>query len=202
MFFLREPSPEAIRRFISSQRELPFSYPEVGATAGELPAGYIVDRNRTRLGAGKETYERAIVALQNWKQFDLGWVRMVPAETPIEVDAVVAILTHHFGFWSLNACRVVYLIDEDGPVKKFGFAYGTLSSHVERGEERFMIEWDQRDDTVWYEILAFSRPNQLLVTLGLPLARRLQKRFAKGSLATMLTKANNQPQSMPPTDQF
>ncbi|MFN2510884.1 MAG: DUF1990 family protein [Pyrinomonadaceae bacterium] len=190
MFFLRQPSSESIQRFISSQRELPFSYPEVGATAGELPAGYIVDRNRTRLGTGKETYERAIAALRNWRQFDLGWVRMVPAETPIELGAVVAILTHHFGFWSLNACRVVYLIDEDGPVKKFGFAYGTLSSHVERGEERFTIEWDQTDDTVWYEILAFSRPNQLLVRLGFPLARELQKRFAIDSLSVMIEAAN------------
>jgi len=190
MFLLRQPSPEAIRRFISSQRELPFSYPEVGATAGELPPGYIVDRNRIKLGTGKETYERAIAALGNWKQFDLGWVRMVPQETPIEVGAVVAIVTSHFGFWSMNACRVVYLIDEDGPVRKFGFAYGTLSSHVERGEERFTIEWHRADDTVWYDILAFSRPNQFLVRLGFPLARRLQKRFARDSLSVMTSAAN------------
>ncbi len=191
MFFLRQPSPEAIRRFLSSQRELPFSYPEVGATAGELPPDYILDRNRIKLGTGKEAYERAIAALRNWKQFDLGWVRMAPPETPIEVGALVAIVTRHFGFWSLNACRVVYLIDEDGPVKKFGFAYGTLSSHVERGEERFTIEWHTTDDTVWYDILAFSRPNQLLVRLGFPLARRLQKRFARDSLAAVLAKAND-----------
>ncbi|MCM3901939.1 MAG: DUF1990 domain-containing protein [Pyrinomonadaceae bacterium] len=189
MFFLRQPSEEAIRRFISSQCELPFSYPEVGATAGELPGGYLVDRNRIKLGTGKETYERASAALRNWQQFDLGWVRMVPAETPIEVGAVVAILTRHFGFWSLNACRVVYLIDEDGPLKKFGFAYGTLSSHVERGEERFTIELHETNDSVWYDILAFSRPNQFMVSLGFPLARRLQKRFARDSLAAMLAKA-------------
>lgn len=105
MFFLRQPSSKAIQKFISSQGELPFSYPEIGATAGELPQGYTVDRNRIKLGKGKETYERAIWALREWKQFDLGWVRMVPPDTPIEVGAVVAILTRHFGFWSLNACR-------------------------------------------------------------------------------------------------
>ena len=191
MFFLQQPSPEAIRLFISSQLHLPFSYSEVGATAERIPPGYIVDRNRIKLGTGSEAYERAVAALRNWKQFDLGWVRMVPPETPIEVGAVVAILTRHFGFWSLNACRVVYLIDEDVPVKKFGFAYGTLSSHVERGEERFTIEWHATDDTVWYDILAFSRPNQFLVRLGFPLARRLQKRFARDSLATMFAKANH-----------
>ncbi len=185
MFSLRQPSPEAIRRFISSQREQPFSYPEVGATAGEIPLGYLVDHNRIKLGIGKDTFDRAVTALGNWEQFNLGWVKMVPLGTPVEVGAVVAILTRHFGFWSLNACRVVYLIDEDGPVKKFGFAYGTLASHVERGEERFTVELHETDDSVWYDILAFSRPSQFLIRIGLPAARLLQKRFARDSLAAM-----------------
>jgi uncharacterized protein (UPF0548 family) len=190
MFLLREPSPETIQKFISSQRDLPFSYSEVGATAGKLPPGYLVDRNRVKLGQGRETYERAVSALRKWQQFDLGWVRMVPLATPIEVGAVVAILTRHFGFWSLNPCRVVYLIDEDVPVHKFGFAYGTLTSHAEKGEERFTIEWHETDDTVWYDILAFSRPHQFLVRLGFPLARQLQKRFARDSMSTMGSAAN------------
>jgi uncharacterized protein (UPF0548 family) len=185
MFFLRQPSREAIRRFISSQREQPFSYPEVGATAGEIPPGYVVDHNRIKLGAGEETFDRAVTALRNWEQFNLGWVKMVPLGAPVKVGSAVAILTRHFGFWSLNACRVVYLINEDGPVKKFGFAYGTLASHVECGEERFTVELHEMDDSVWYDILAFSRPNQFLVRLGRPVARLLQERFARDSLAAM-----------------
>lgn len=185
MFLAGKPSEERIRRFIVSQRKLPFSYPEVGATRHGLPDGYTIDHNRVKLGTGAEVFKRAVACLENWKQFDLGWVRMVPAGTPVEVDAVVAILTRHFGFWSLNACRVVYLIDQDEPVKKFGFAYGTLSSHVERGEERFTIEWHSSDDSVWYDILAFSWPNKLLVKLARPLARMLQKRFARDSLSAM-----------------
>ena len=185
MFFLNQPSTEAIRQFISSQSKLPLSYPEVGATRDDPPSGYTVDHNRVQLGSGKECYERAVGALRNWRQFNLGWVRMVPAGTPIEVGSVVAILTRHFGFWSLNACRVVYLINEDGPIRKFGFAYGTLASHVERGEERFTIEWHNDSDSVWYDILAFSRPNKLLIKLGVPVARMLQKRFATDSLKVM-----------------
>src|SRR5262249_6826318 len=34
---------------------------------------------------------------------------------------------------------------------------------------------------VWYDIVAFSRPQQLLVRLAYPLARRLQRRVARGS---------------------
>jgi uncharacterized protein (UPF0548 family) len=90
------------------------------------------------------------------------------------------------GFWSLNVSRIVYVMEEQGAVEKFGFAYGTLKSHVERGEERFTVEWNRADDSVWYDILAFSRPNLRLIKLGKPYARWLQKRFAKESLKRML----------------
>lgn len=186
MFLITKPSAEVIARFIAAERQLPFSYTEVGATRGELPSGYTIDHNRVQLGEGEEVFARAVAALEDWKQFDLGWIKIVPSGTPLEVGAVVAILTRHFGFWSLNACRVVYLIDESGPVRKFGFAYGTLSNHVEQGEERFTIEWHRQDDSVWYDILAFSQPNHPLVKLSLPLARMLQKRFARDSLAAMV----------------
>jgi uncharacterized protein (UPF0548 family) len=59
----------------------------------------------------------------------------------------------------------VYVIDEEGPVKRFGFAYGALAEHEESGEERFTIEWNRDDDKVWYYILAFSRPRQMLAIL-------------------------------------
>jgi uncharacterized protein (UPF0548 family) len=104
----------------------------------------------------------------------------------VAVGATVAVQAKIFGFWSLSACRVVYLIDEEPAFKgRFGFAYGTLPDHVERGEERFTIEWHQ-DDSVWYDIFAFSRPNLLLVRLGFPLARMLQQRFANESLTAMV----------------
>jgi uncharacterized protein (UPF0548 family) len=87
--------------------------------------------------------------------------------------------------WWLNACRIVYAVDEMGPVCRFGFAYGTLPGHAESGEERFLVEWDRADDDVWYDIIAFSRPNHLLARLGYPLTRRTQKRFARDSAAAM-----------------
>lgn len=185
MFLLRKPSAEIIRRFINSQYDSPFSYSQVGATRGRPPAGFTVDHYRIKIGDGKETYNRAVAALKSWKQFDLGWVTIVPSGLPVEVGTTVAVRAKTFGIWSLSACRIVYVIDEDKEVKKFGFAYGTLTDHVECGEERFTVEW-QTDDSVWYDILAFSRPQHPLVKLGRPLARRLQKRFAGESLQVML----------------
>jgi uncharacterized protein (UPF0548 family) len=60
-----------------------------------------------------------------------------------------------------------------------------LEDHVERGEESFLIEWRRSDDSVWYDILAFSRPKHILAWLGYPLVRRAQKHFARTSAAAM-----------------
>jgi uncharacterized protein (UPF0548 family) len=97
----------------------------------------------------------------------------------------VAVVARLFGLWWLNACRIVYVVDEQGPVQRFGFAYGTLPGHAESGEERFTVEWREAAGAVWYDIQAFSRPRQVLARLGYPLARRLQRRFARGSAAAM-----------------
>ena len=47
------------------------------------------------------------------------------------------------------------------------------------------MEW-HKDDSVWYDIHAFSRPQQAMVRLGFPFARMLQRRFARESLAAMV----------------
>ena len=184
MFLLRRPNEILIRRFIASQKDLPFSYSQVGATRNKPPAGYTIDHNRVRLGEGRETFMRASDALSRWRHFELGGASVVPHGSPMQTGTTVAVQAHTFGFWSLNACRIVYTINEDGPVKRFGFAYGTLPDHAERGEERFMIE-RLEDNSVWYDIYAFARPQKTIVKLGLPLARRLQKRFGRESLAAM-----------------
>lgn len=181
MFRIVEPTERDVIEFISAQRDLPFTYSEVGATNTSPPAGYTVDHNRIQLGEGETTYTRAVAALKDWRQFDLGWVTIVPSGVNVEIGATVAVKARAFGTWSLNAARVVYVIDEP---RRFGFAYGTLPDHVECGEERFLVEW-LPDDSVWHDILAFSRPQHPLVKLSAPLARRLQKRFARESLIRM-----------------
>lgn len=181
MFLIREPSDADVARFIASQRDLPFTYAEVGATNATPPVGYNVDHNRIQLGSGEATYHGAAEALKRWRHFELGWVAIVPRGVRVEVGATVAVKARAFGTWSLNASRVVYTIEES---RRFGFAYGTLPDHVEKGEERFLVE-RLEDDSVWYDILAFSRPQHPLVKLSAPLARRLQYQFARDSLNRM-----------------
>src|SRR5258705_4974803 len=114
MFLLQHPASSVIARFISSKHDLPFSYREVGATRSEAaPPGYNADHNSVKLGYGEDVYLRAVAALRNWKQFDLGWVMIVPPNTPIEVGRIVAIQARTFRFWSLSAARVVYVIEDE-----------------------------------------------------------------------------------------
>ena len=117
MLSLRKPSADALRRFLAAQRELPFTYETVGATAGTPPAGYVVDRTRIKLGEGEPVFRSAIAALRRWEQFDLGWVEAWPSDTPLRSGEVVAVMGRAIGVWWLNACRVV---DEAGPTSKFG----------------------------------------------------------------------------------
>jgi len=186
VFSLTPPSDSDIRRFISKAKDTGFSYPEVGASATTAPAGYNVDHNRVRLGRGDGTWQRAVEAIRAWRMFSMPWVSVHWPNAPIQVGTDVAVSMHHFGFYSLNACRIVYVVDEEGPIERFGFAYGTLGEHAESGEERFTVEWNREDDSVWYDILAFSRPRQTLARLGYPLSRLLQKKFAQGSKLAML----------------
>jgi uncharacterized protein (UPF0548 family) len=182
MFMIRRPAPTAIDLFLSSQQDVGFSYSEVGSTRSGAPAGYIVDHNRVRLGRGIDVFLHAVEALQCRRMFDLGWVELFRQGTPIERNATVAVLVHHFGFWSLNACRIVYVFKEE---RSYGFGYGTLQDHAEQGEERFSVAWSADDDSVWYDILAFSRPRQWQAKLARPVTRMLQKKFARGSKAAM-----------------
>jgi len=185
MLSLRRPSTGAIREFLARQSQLGFTYSEIGSTATVPPAGYAVDRTRVRLGAGEQVFSRAKAALSRWDHFRLGWVEAWSPATLIQPGAVVAVLAREFGVWSLNACRIVYVLDEPGPIRRYGFAYGTLPDHVETGEERFVIEWDEAGGEVYYDILAFSRPRRPLIRLANPYVRRVQKRFSRESAAAM-----------------
>ena len=186
MFSLATPALATVQARLKAQAQLPYSYAAVGATATTPPLDYLVDHNRVHLGYGATTFAQGCAAIRSWTMFDLGWIDLLWPDAPITAGTTVGVLAHLPGLQILNACRIVYVIDETTPtVSRFGFAYGTLPGHVERGEERFSIEWHHRDDSVWYDILAFSQPNHPLVRLGYPVTRYYQKRFARASLRRM-----------------
>jgi len=181
MFFAQLPSRRAIDHFVRDSQELPISYGPIGIVNGETPCRDL-DEATVTIGRGRTDFQRARTALTAWKQFDIGWVEVVPRHAPVEVGTVVAVLIRHLGFWSLNGCRVLYTVGGDG---RFGFAYGTLTNHAESGEELFEVRLDPENDDVTYRIRATSRPQAVLARIGQPIVRRLQARFRRDSASAM-----------------
>jgi uncharacterized protein (UPF0548 family) len=79
--------------------------------------------------------------------------------------------------YAIATARIVHVVEDDAVA---GFAYGTLPSHPEEGEEIFLVH--RRDGRVSFEVRAFSRPRDPLARLGSPFARWLQLRTNKAYL--------------------
>jgi uncharacterized protein (UPF0548 family) len=148
-------------------------------------AGQQLDELTVGVGHGQADFERARAVLLAWKQFDIGWVETFPRHAPVAVGTIVAVLIRHFGFWSLNGCRVLYSVGSPDDVARFGFAYGTLTNHAESGEELFEVFIDPRTEDVFYRIRATSQPQATLARFGQPIVRALQARFRDHSVAAM-----------------
>lgn len=186
MFRLSRPSDDEMNDQIERLASLPFTYREVGASydAGE-PAGYAVAHHRVKLGEGIDCFRIACQALCDWRMFP-DYLQRIPRLPAIEADQPLALRMRVGSLWVEMFCRIIYTIDIVLPMGglRFGFGYGTLPGHVERGEERFLVE-QLADDTVWYDLYAFSRPQTFLSWLGLPVARYFQRRFAVDSCRGM-----------------
>ncbi len=184
MFLIHRPSRSDLEEFLEASRRLPLSYEPIGI-AKQSPAGFSVDQASAVIGHGQEAFERARIALTEWKHFDLGWVELWPGGTSIEPGSVVAVLVHHLGFWSLNGCRVVYGIGDMKSEINFGFAYGTLTNHAEVGEEIFEVLLEPESESVIYRIQAVSKPGAALARIGYPITRVFQERFRRDSLIAL-----------------
>lgn len=185
---LTRPSEDQIRQFIEGTKSTSFSYSAQGSTKQlTAPEGFTVDHNRALLGNGREAFEQAANAIRDWQMFNFPWIKLKPESKAIEPGVTVAICAN-IGVWILNACRIVYVIDDrTESMTRFGFGYGTLPHHLECGEERFLVEWNHDDDTVYYDLYAFSVPQHPLAKLGFAFTRMGQKQFIKDSKAAMQT---------------
>lgn len=183
MFLRRRPSAAEIEMFRSRCSDSRLSYRPVGMTANP-PRGFHLDQASIVLGHGASILERARSGLEAWRHFDLAWLEIFPKGAPLEPGTDVVVLARHFGFWSLNACRVVYRFGS-ATGSQLGYAYGTLREHAATGEEVFKVSMDDASGEVLYEIRAVSRPRAALAWIGYPLTRALQARFRRDSTAAM-----------------
>ena len=182
MFSIARPSQTAISAFLERARTLPLSYGPIGIARARAVPGFDVDETAAIVGHGDADYERAVSALVAWKHMTLGWMQLYPSQPSIEIGTVVAVLVRHWGLWSLNGSRVVYGVEETtGVYSSFGFAYGTLTDHAERGEEIFQVKLDRQTGDVMYTVRAASQPRALAAKIAGNSVRSLQERFRRES---------------------
>lgn len=148
------------------------TYDEIGLTRGStLPTGYNHDKVSLLVGDGEVAWSRAREAIRLWTAHAHAGITITPADASI-TEGTTVIASRNFGPVVIAApCRVVYETEEP---TRFGFAYGTLPGHPEKGEEAFHVVLKE-DGAVKAEIVAFSRPDDLPTRIASPLARQIQK---------------------------
>jgi uncharacterized protein (UPF0548 family) len=171
-----------MQRLVEDLHDAQPTYGDIGgALVGNRPNGFHFDRYEIDLGHGTETFQRAIAGLKGWEAHRLPGVRVFPNDQEIQIGATV-IITLGTSLISLAApCRIVSIIDEE---TRWGFAYGTLPGHPERGEEAFVVSM-ALDEKVRFEVVAFSRPNDLVVRLSGPIGRAIQTSGTNGYLRAL-----------------
>ncbi|MEM9834960.1 MAG: DUF1990 domain-containing protein [Bacteroidota bacterium] len=179
--YWKRPTAIALKEGLTAQLSLPFSYAEVGhATHADFPPGYDHDRNRCYLGNGPAVLAVARDLIREYAHFPRHWA-FVHATGPPDPNLPVVTTFYQFGLWWLNGLRIIAVIDRPD---YYGFSYGTLTSHIERGEELFYAKMEA-DDKVYYGINAFSWPRFWGARLLKPYARNQQRRFIRDSMTGM-----------------
>jgi uncharacterized protein (UPF0548 family) len=163
-----------------------FTYQPIG---GSLTSVVPPDLHRhhwhTRLPT-MNAFDRAIEALRSW-EMHRGSGLLVVADGPIAVGTNVAMIAPlPVGHVDVT-CRIVAVIDEPD---RYGFAYGTLRVHPERGEEAFVVT--REGSGARFDVDAISRPADPVSRLLPFVADRLQDRAVRRYLSTIKRLAEQQ----------
>jgi uncharacterized protein (UPF0548 family) len=160
-----------LQRLLNGAEAEEVTYAEIGQTRQQaLPPGYRHQRRQVVVGHGPEVWARAREALATWQAHRHLGLGIYPADAPVTSGAVVLAIARVGPARLVLPCRVVYRTDEP---RSFGFAYGTLPGHPERGEESFHVTWEDQG-TVSFSVVAFSRPGDIATRLAGPIATLIQ----------------------------
>lgn len=158
-----------------------FTYPEVGATSGDLPMGYHHMRESAVVGSGRADFERAADIVMTWEMHRRAGLTVRAAGSCVRVGENAAFT---FGPVAVPV-RVVYVVDE---LHRRGFAYGTRHGHPECGEERFVVNYNEDTEQVRLDIVAFSKPGTWWVRLGAPIGWLVQSWVTRRYLEAVIVK--------------
>lgn len=122
------------------------TYDHVGSTLGAEPdAGPQRHESSVKVGVGESAFLSARGALRSWlPQRSLG-ASIAPTDVVPGLDETVILSVGVGPLRLLVPNRIVSMVDEPD---RYGYAYGSLPGHPERGEEFFLVEMLDGGDVV------------------------------------------------------
>lgn len=147
------------------------TYDHLGSTLDpERWAAPTVRARRRSIGQGQAAFDAAREALRTWvPQMGIG-ATVEPTGQPVVTGATVLVVLRRGPLFVVAPDRIVAVVDEPD---RFGFAYGSLPGHPERGEESFLVE-HLAGGEVCATIRVQAGPGTLPALAVAPLVRWLQ----------------------------
>jgi uncharacterized protein (UPF0548 family) len=177
---LRRPTRADLADLLERARSDSLTYAPTGASLGGATPRGLTRRSWTTTLPGADAFDRAIEALRAWSMHRGAGLEIAADGPLIEGTNIAFSAPLPLGFVE-GTCRIVAVIDEPN---QYGFAYGTLSVHPERGEESFVVSRDDAGATR-FDVVGVSRPTHPLARLIPLVADRLQDVAVRRYLAAM-----------------
>ena len=172
-------APGTRDRLLAAARAGALTYSPVGRTLDPaVPTSAALQEHHVDVGRGEAAYEAAREAIRTWVPHHGIGATIEPAGQPIELGATVLVVLRRGPIYVIAPDRIVAVVDEP---RRFGWAYGTLPDHAERGEESFLVEW-RDDDVVRFTIRVEADVASLPARLIAPIVRWLQAAALRGYL--------------------
>lgn len=193
---LRRLGTPQLEELLTKARLASPNYSEVGASRDvDLPRGFHHVRRSERVGDAA-SFDLAVEGLRTWVAHEGAGLRVYPHEALTPGATILAVTT--IGPMQVVApCRIVNVFKEP---YSFGFSYGTLPGHPERGEESFVL--NLRNGATYFTITAFSKAVDPLARLAGPFGRAVQRSVTRRYLKALrrYVEAESSKES-PPTDE-
>jgi len=174
-------------RLLAAARAAAPTYDHVGSTLDPerwaAPAMRV--RHRT-VGRGPAAFEAARHSLHTWvPQLGIG-ATVEPEGQAVFTGATVLIVLRRGPLHVVAPDRIIGVVDEP---RRFGYAYGSLPGHPERGEESFLVE-HLEDDSVRATIRVQAGPGTLPAHAVAPLVNAAQHAAVDGYLTAIARHVN------------
>ncbi len=192
---LRRLGPTQLETLLVKARLASPNYSEVGASRdAELPSGFHHVRMSERVGDAA-SFDVAVEGLRTWVAHEGAGLRVHPYE-PLSPGATVLLVTTVGPMQIVAPCRIVAVFKEP---YSFGFSYGTLPGHPERGEESFTL--NLRNGATFFTITAFSKPVDRLARLAGPIGRAVQRSVTRRYVKALRRYVDAESAKQSPTDE-